>query len=126
MQKERTYNKLVRDRVPEILQRQGLHPLTRHLDEKEYMHALHEKLKEEMREYMAGRNMEELADVVEVIDAILQARGLSMEMLDNLRKMKAQSNGAFRERVFLERVLTAEESKALEEMEEEDPSFQLR
>ena len=74
MKKDRTYNKLVRDHVPEILERQGMKPLIRHLEDQEYVYALHEKLKEEMREYMAGRNIDELADIVEVINAILSAR----------------------------------------------------
>lgn len=126
MKKERVYNKLVRDRVPEILERQGMTALTRKLDDKEFMHALHEKLKEEMREYMACRNMEELADVVEVINAILLARGLSMEELDRIRKMKAQTNGAYHDRVFLERVLSEEEAQKFQEALSQDPRFLTR
>lgn len=125
MKKDRVYNKLVRDRVPEILERQGMKALTRKLDDKEYMHALHEKLKEEMREYMACRNMEELADVVEVINSILLAKGLNMEELDRFRQMKAQSNGTFHERIFLERVLNAEEARELEKTLSEDPMLMM-
>ncbi|MFR8088410.1 MAG: phosphoribosyl-ATP pyrophosphohydrolase [Lachnospirales bacterium] len=121
MKKERIYNKLVRDRVPEIMKRDGYIPLIRHLDDDEYLYALHEKLKEEMREYMASRSMEELADVVEVINAILLARGLNMEELEKLRQMKARTNGLFHDRVFLERVLAQEEAKEYEELLQEDP-----
>ena len=125
MKKDRTYNTLVRDHVPEILERQGMKPLIRHLEDQEYVYALHEKLKEEMREYMAGRNIEELADIVEVINAILNARGITMEELDHLRKLKAQTNGTFRDRVFLERVLTPEEAEMLKKAED-DPVFHVQ
>ena len=70
---------------------------------------------------MASRSMEELADVVEVINAILLARGLNMEELEKLRQMKARTNGLFHDRVFLERVLAQEEAKEYEELLQEDP-----
>lgn len=125
MKKDRVYNKLVRDRIPEIIERDGYTPLIRHLGDEEYLYALHEKLKEEMREYMASRSMEELADVVEVINAILVARGLNMEELENLRQMKARTNGLFHDRVYLERVMTREEAKEYKEVLREQTAFSV-
>ncbi|MBQ7916876.1 MAG: nucleoside triphosphate pyrophosphohydrolase [Firmicutes bacterium] len=119
MESGKVYNKLVRDRIPEIMERQGMKTLVRYLDDKEYMHVLHEKLKEEVDEYMHGRNMGELADVLEVIHAIIIARGLTIEEVEKLRLAKAQSNGAFFDRVFLERVLTDQEAEVLKETQED-------
>lgn len=119
MESGKVYNKLVRDRIPEIMERQGVKTLVRHLDDKEYMHALHDKLQEEMDEYMHGRNMGELADVIEVIRAIIIARGLTLEEIEKLCQAKVQTNGAFHDRDFLERVLTEQEAAILKETQDD-------
>ena len=61
------YHKLVRDRIPEMIKKQGETPVLRILEEEEYLEALDRKLEEEIREYQEDKSLEELADVLEVI-----------------------------------------------------------
>ena len=124
MKKQVMINRLVRDRIPEQMRKEGHRPFTRILDDKEYMYQLHVRLGEEVKEYLATRNMEELADVVEVVEAIARARGVTLEEVEGIRKMKAQRDGTFMGRVFLEHDLTEEEEQCLEEAEN-NPAIQL-
>jgi len=64
------HDKLVRDRIPEIIERQGGHPSVRILDQEEYVHCLERKLDEEVEEYHRNKNPEELADILEVVYAL--------------------------------------------------------
>lgn len=100
------YNKLVRDRIPEIIERDGKRLSTRILDEDEYVSYLNEKLKEELAEYLKCEEtkdqIEELADMLEVILALAEAKGVSQDELDSLRRQKAETRGAFRHRILLE------------------------
>lgn len=98
------YNKLVRDRIPEIIENSGKTAHTYLLGDKEYIAELDRKLGEEYAEYQADKNIEELADMLEVIYAIAKARGASVEELERVRKEKAEKNGAFEKRIFLEGV----------------------
>jgi predicted house-cleaning noncanonical NTP pyrophosphatase (MazG superfamily) len=84
-----SYKKLVRDKIPEIIRKNGKEPVTRVLDEKEYLVELVKKLKEEVAEFEADHSVEELADIKEVIIAI-------REVL-NIR-------GRFKNRIYLEKV----------------------
>lgn len=95
------YNKLVRDRIPELMERQGKRPVTRLLEPEEYTRALEEKLREETEEYFRDQNAEELADILEVVFALGKNLGCSQETLLRLRREKAQARGAFRDRVYL-------------------------
>lgn len=99
------HNKLVRDKIPEIIQKAGETPITRILSEEEYLTELDKKLHEECVEYQADKSIEELADVLEVAYAIAEARGWSVSELETVRKEKAEKRGAFERRIFLERVL---------------------
>lgn len=100
------YNKLVRDRIPEIIERDGKRLSTRILDEDEYVSYLNEKLKEELAEYLKCEEtkdqIEELADMLEVILALAEVKGVSQDELDSLRRQKAETRGAFRHRILLE------------------------
>ncbi len=98
------YNKLVRDRIPEIIAATGQHCRTRILDEEEYLQMLDAKLTEELAEYHADGSVEELADLLEVIYAAAQARGYSREQLEAIRQSKAENRGGFRDRILLESV----------------------
>lgn len=95
------YNKLVRDRIPEIIEESGKECKIRILNEEEYMQMLNVKLDEELAEYHKDQNVEELADLLEVIYAAALARGYSIEQLEQIRAAKAEKRGAFQERVFL-------------------------
>ncbi|SER27901.1 nucleoside triphosphate pyrophosphohydrolase [Natrinema salaciae] len=101
----REYDKLVRDRIPEIIERNGEVPVVRTAsDDGEYEASLVEKLREEVEEYAESREREELADILEVVRAIREVEGLSDRELRELRNRKAEERGGFRERVILERV----------------------
>jgi predicted house-cleaning noncanonical NTP pyrophosphatase (MazG superfamily) len=99
-----SYKKLVRDRVPEIIRKNGGEPVTRVLDEKEYLDELIKKLKEEVAEFEADRNIEELADIKEVTIAISEALGILAGELEDVRRKKANTNGRFKQHIFLESV----------------------
>ena len=98
------YNKLVRDRIPEIIENSGKTAHTHLLSDEEYIAELDHKLGEEYAEYQADKNIEELADMLEVICAIAKARGVSVDELESIRRTKAEKNGAFEKKVFLEEV----------------------
>ena len=99
-----TYNKLVRDKIPEIIEKAGKTAYTHILSEEEYMTELDKKLGEEFAEYKADKSIEELADMLEVMYAIAKAKGWSVSELEAVRREKAEKRGAFERRIFLERV----------------------
>lgn len=98
------YNKLVRDKIPEIIEADGKTCKTRILDDEEYLAALEEKLNEEVAEYQKDKNLEEMADVLEVLQAICVAKGYSLEELEAMRAKKAEKRGGFADKIFLETV----------------------
>ena len=98
------HNKLVRDRIPEIIEGSGKTCATRILPQEEYLAALDAKLTEELAEYQADKSMEELADLLEVMMAVAEARGHSFAEVEAIRRAKAEKRGGFRERIFLESV----------------------
>ena len=100
----KVYNKLVRDKIPEIIEADGKECKTRILSNDDYIAALEVKLNEEVAEYQADKNLEEMADVLEVLQAICIARGYSLEKLEALRAKKADERGGFAAKIFLEYV----------------------
>ena len=98
----KTFNKLVRDRIPEIIRANGEVPLVRILGDEEYERELNKKLQEEVNEYLADRNIEELADIEEVLRALVALKGVAYGDFDKMREEKCKKRGAFKERVFLE------------------------
>lgn len=99
-----TYNKLVRDRIPEIIEAGGDSCVTKILTDEAYLRMLDAKLDEELSEYHADGNPEELADLLEVIYAAAKARGVSAEELDRIREEKAAKRGAFERKILLAEV----------------------
>ena len=95
------YNKLVRDRIPEILKQKGITPVTRIASDEEYWEKLKEKLIEEVNEFKEKETEEELADILEVINAIADFKKIEKEKLETLRKNKAEKRGAFKDKVIL-------------------------
>ncbi len=79
------HNKLVRDKIPEIIEKSGKTVYCRILNNEEYIDELDCKLNEECAEYQADKSIEELADILEVMYAIAQARGYSIEELEQVR-----------------------------------------
>ena len=100
----KVYNKLVRDKIPEIIEADGKTCKTRILGDEEYLAALEEKLNEEVAEYQKDKNLEEMADVLEVLQAICVAKGYSLEDLETMRAKKAEKRGGFKDKIFLESV----------------------
>ena len=101
------YNKLVRDRIPEIIGSRGDHAVIRVLDEAAYRDALLAKLVEEAQEASGTRGEElpaELADVLEVLQALAKALGMSWEQLLALAAAKRTRRDGFKGRIFLEYV----------------------
>lgn len=98
------YNKLIRDNIPSIIESCGKKPFYKTLDEKEYMDELDKKLQEELNEYYESKEIEELADLEEVIHAIVIAKNIKMNEFGKMRERKAKEKGIFRNRFYLERV----------------------
>jgi len=95
------YNKLVRDRIPEIIAAQGEKAVVRVMDDKEYIISLEKKLEEEVAEYQESKEIEELADILEVIYALCEARGHSVDELMTAYEKKHMERGGFSKRIFL-------------------------
>ena len=98
------YHKLVRDRIPEIIEQSGKTCTTCILSEEEYLAMLDEKLSEELAEYQQDKSMEELADLLEVMMAVAKARGSSFEEVEAIRRQKAEKRGRFEKRILLTEV----------------------
>ena len=96
-----TYNKLVRDRIPEIITSKGNTCITEVLSDEAYLKMLDAKLDEELTEYHADGSPEELADLLEVIYAAAKARGVSAEELDRIKAQKAAKRGGFDQKILL-------------------------
>ena len=102
---EKVYNKLVRDKIPQIIEADGKICETEILSDSEYLHMIDAKLDEELAEYHKDQNLEELADLLEVIHAATIARGHSVEDLEAVRVQKAEKRGGFQERILLKKVI---------------------
>jgi predicted house-cleaning noncanonical NTP pyrophosphatase (MazG superfamily) len=100
----RIYNKLVRDKIPEIIRADGKKLKSRILNDEEHLEALLKKLEEECAELIEVKNVEELADVHEVLIALAEALGIKPEELEKVRQAKAATRGTFRQKIFLEEV----------------------
>lgn len=94
--------KLVRDKIPQIIIEDGRTPIVRTLSDEEYLSELDRKLNEEVAEYQADKSLEEMADVLEVLFAICEARGHSVDELMEVRDKKREKRGGFRDKVYWE------------------------
>jgi predicted house-cleaning noncanonical NTP pyrophosphatase (MazG superfamily) len=95
------YNKIVRDKIPEIIAKQGKICEVRMLPAGEHLADLNAKLAEELAEYSASGNVMELADMVEIIRAIVRLKGLTHGEFEALREKKRESNGGFEKGLLL-------------------------
>ncbi|MBE4906472.1 nucleoside triphosphate pyrophosphohydrolase [Bacillus luteolus] len=104
-----TYNKLVRDLIPTIIEKLGSKPITQILSDEEYMIELKKKSFEELEEYMNTTNkedaLEELADLLEILHALAEANGSSIDEVEMIREKKAVDRGGFKDKIFLVEVL---------------------
>ena len=99
-----SYNKLVRDKIPEIIEASGKTCEIEILSDEEYLQMLDEKLDEELAEYHKDQNIEELADLLEVLYATAKARGCSIEELEYVRVEKQKARGGFDKKILLKSV----------------------
>ena len=99
------YNKLVRDRIPEIIEASGKNCVTEILSDADYLKMLDAKLDEELAEYHKDQTVEELADLLEVIFAAATARGCELEQLEHIRREKARKRGTFEKKILLKKVI---------------------
>lgn len=95
------YNKLVRDKIPEMIQAQGQRPITQVLSDEAYRRCLEAKLDEEVAEYHESKTMEELADILEVLLALNTAAGGTTEELLSVYREKHRERGGFERRILL-------------------------
>lgn len=113
-----SYNKLVRDRIPDIIEETGKQCVTEILSDENYLKMLDAKLDEELAEYHKDQNIEELADLLEVIQACAVARGYSTEQLEQVRAEKAAKRGGFEKKILLREVIEDPDYSFLLEMKE--------
>lgn len=100
----KNYDKLIRDKIPEIIESEGKKYKIERMSDEEYKEYLNEKLLEETNEYLNSREIEELADVLEVIITILDYEGIDFEELEDLRQKKAEERGRFEKKIKLLKV----------------------
>ncbi len=95
------YNKLVRDKIPEIIRQNGGEAVFRTLSDEEYHLYLEAKLDEEVAEYHRDKTAEELADILEVVYALAKYRGVAIEELHRIYEQKHEARGGFEKRLLL-------------------------
>ena len=98
---KRVYNKLVRDNIPEIIRNNNETPIIKTLNNEEYLRALKAKLQEEVDEFLESNDIAELADILEVIDALSTANNSSLNEVMDIKIQKAEKNGKFENKIFL-------------------------
>ena len=101
----KVYQKLVRDRIPEIIEADGKTCVTETLSDSRYLEMLDAKLAEELAEYQGSKSLEELADLLEVMRAVVQARGWTWGQLEQVRQEKAMQRGGFEKKILLKEVI---------------------
>lgn len=99
------YNKLIRDCIPEIIKAGGNACVTEILSDSQYLEMLDAKLNEELAEYQESKSLEELADLLEVMRAVVQARSWTWEQLEQVRREKAAQRGGFEKKILLKEVI---------------------
>ncbi|OGO78464.1 MAG: phosphoribosyl-ATP pyrophosphohydrolase [Clostridiales bacterium GWB2_37_7] len=100
-----TYNKLVRDMIPEIIEASGKKVVCETLNEEDYLKLLKQKLLEELNEFLEGDDVAELADMGEVMHALLEYKGVSIETFQRIRLEKLEKRGGFKKRLLLKEVI---------------------
>jgi len=97
----KVYNKVVRDNIPQIIEKSGMKYEMKELDNNQFLEGLKEKLTEELEEFKEEEDIQELADILEVVYAIARLKGVSKEQLEEIRKHKKETNGGFNKNLYL-------------------------
>ncbi len=95
------HNKLVRDKIPDIIRGNGDKPVTRKLDANSFKRELWRKLQEEIAEFLESQKVEELVDILEVVYTLASLEGICSSQLEEMRKQKRGENGGFDNQIFL-------------------------
>ena len=95
------FNKLVRDKIISIIENKGEKVNYEILDDDNYANELNRKLVEEVNEYIIGNNIEEIADILEVIYAILKNRNIDINIIEEIRGKKKMARGGFENKIYL-------------------------
>lgn len=95
--------KLVRDKIPEIIKKKGGKPIFYVAGKQEYWNKLKEKLLEKTKEFFADENMEEMADILEVVEAMRLYKKFDKKKLEAIKKKKAKERGVFKKKIILEK-----------------------
>lgn len=106
------YNKLIRDRIPEIIENDHKTCVTRILNDEEYLKCLKSKLLEECNEVINAEGEDikkEIADVLEVLEALENTLHIDQQEIMSIKEKKAHNNGAFDKKIYLEYVEDAYE-----------------
>lgn len=98
------YDKLVRDKIPQIIESDGKKYEIEKMKDREFKEYLKDKLLEETQEYIKSGDIEELADILEVIKSILEEEKVEFEKLEEIRKKKAEKRGSFDQKIKLKKV----------------------
>jgi predicted house-cleaning noncanonical NTP pyrophosphatase (MazG superfamily) len=100
-----TYNKLIRNKIPQIIKANGKTPTTRILPEDEYIKELCNKTQEELTEYIEAKTkpdkLEELSDLLELINTLTKHKCTTLKEINKIHKKKAKERGTFQNRTFL-------------------------
>ncbi|MCF7835162.1 nucleoside triphosphate pyrophosphohydrolase [Candidatus Gracilibacteria bacterium] len=99
------YNKLVRDKIPEIIIENGSTPITHIATGEEIFEMLKLKLTEEMKEYLESNDPEELADILEVIYSLAQYQNITIQEIEKIRLEKKEKRGGFSQNIILEKTI---------------------
>ncbi len=102
---EKVYDKLVRDYIPEIIIKDKSKPVTHIASDNEFLKKLYNKLIEEFDEFKQEPNEEELADILEVINSIIEYYHFSKEEIEEIRLKKKKERGGFDKKVILDKVI---------------------
>lgn len=105
---EKIYNKLVSDKIPNIIKEKKETPVVKILDDLEYKEAVEKKLYEEYKEVIEASGedrVEELADVLEIIKALAKLENKTLEDVIKVANKKVDKRGGFEEKIFLEKVI---------------------
>ncbi|MBP3619083.1 MAG: nucleoside triphosphate pyrophosphohydrolase [Clostridia bacterium] len=105
----KTFNKLVRDKIPQKIENNGECCEIETLSDERFLEELNKKLQEEVKEYLESGEVEELADIAEVLRGILLAKKVDLKEFENLRQAKAEKRGGFEKKIFLKSTFTNEE-----------------
>lgn len=102
---ETVYNKLVRDKIPELIESSGRTPVYHALADDEFLQRLDAKLLEEVQEYLENPCIDEIADILEVLEAIVAMRKYPQPELRRAKNAKTLKRGSFTKKIFLEKVI---------------------